>query len=156
MMFWNLLPALGGIGLFLVGMLLMTDGLKALAGARLRDILGRFTKTPFTGAVTGAVTTAAIQSSSATTVAAVGFVASGLLTFPQALGIIFGANIGTTMTGWLVALLGFKLDTGQVMLPVVFVGALLALSGKSGFRPWAGVGRVQLDFHWDRAAQVRA
>ncbi len=129
-MFWNLLPALGGIGLFLVGMLLMTDGLKALAGARLRDILGRFTSTPFTGAVTGAVTTAAIQSSSATTVAAVGFVASGLLTFPQALGIIFGANIGTTMTGWLVALLGFKLDLGQVMLPVVFIGALLALSGR--------------------------
>ena len=129
-MFWNLLPALGGIGLFLVGMLLMTDGLKALAGAKLRDILGRFTSTPFTGAVTGAVTTAAIQSSSATTVAAVGFVASGLLTFPQALGIIFGANIGTTMTGWLVALLGFRLDLGQVMLPVVFIGALLALSGR--------------------------
>ncbi|WP_170608329.1 Na/Pi cotransporter family protein [Ruegeria arenilitoris] len=129
-MLLDILPALGGIGLFLVGMLLMTDGLKALAGARLRDILGRFTSTPFTGAVTGAVTTAAIQSSSATTVAAVGFVASGLLTFPQALGIIFGANIGTTMTGWLVALLGFKLDLGQVMLPVVFVGALLALSSK--------------------------
>ncbi|WP_171236398.1 Na/Pi cotransporter family protein [Ruegeria sp. HKCCA6837] len=129
-MFWNLLPAFGGIGLFLVGMLLMTDGLKALAGARLRDVLSKFTSTPLTGAVTGAVTTAAIQSSSATTVAAVGFVASGLLTFPQALGIIFGANIGTTMTGWLVALLGFKLDLGQAMLPVVFVGALFALSGR--------------------------
>ncbi|CUH49215.1 Na/Pi cotransporter family protein [Ruegeria atlantica] len=127
-MFWNLLPALGGISLFLVGMLLMTDGLKVLAGARLPDILSRFTSTPFTGAITGAVTTAAIQSSGAVTVAAVGFVASGLLTFPQALGIIFGANIGTTMTGWLEALLGFKLDLGQVILPIVFVGVLLALS----------------------------
>ncbi|MEX0301848.1 MAG: Na/Pi cotransporter family protein [Leisingera sp.] len=129
-MYWNLLPALGGIGLFLIGMLLLTGGLKTLAGARLRSILGRFTSTPATGAATGAVTTAAIQSSSATTVAAVGFVASGLLTFPQALGIIFGANIGTTMTGWLVAILGFKLDLGQAMLPVTLLGALLALSGK--------------------------
>lgn len=129
-MYWNVLPALGGIGLFLIGMLLLTGGLKTLAGARLRSILGRFTSTPATGAATGAVTTAAIQSSSATTVAAVGFVASGLLTFPQALGIIFGANIGTTMTGWLVAILGFKLDLGQAMLPVVLLGALLALSGR--------------------------
>ncbi|UWQ85652.1 Na/Pi symporter (plasmid) [Leisingera caerulea] len=129
-MYWNVLPALGGIGLFLIGMLLLTGGLKTLAGARLRSILGRFTSTPATGAATGAVTTAAIQSSSATTVAAVGFVASGLLTFPQALGIIFGANIGTTMTGWLVAILGFKLDLGQAMLPVILLGALLALSGK--------------------------
>ncbi|WP_245596844.1 Na/Pi cotransporter family protein [Leisingera aquimarina] len=129
-MYWNVLPTLGGIGLFLIGMLLLTGGLRTLAGARLRSILGRFTSTPATGAATGAVTTAAIQSSSATTVAAVGFVASGLLTFPQALGIIFGANIGTTMTGWLVAILGFKLDLGQAMLPVILVGALLALSGR--------------------------
>ena len=86
------------------------------------------TSTPTSGAVTGALSTAAIQSSSATTVAAVGFVASGLLTFPSALGIIFGANIGTTLTGWVVAILGFKLHLGQVVLPVIFVGALLKLS----------------------------
>ena len=129
-MYWNLLSALGGVGLFLLGMILLTDGLKAVAGPRLRSMLARFTSTPLSGAVTGALTTAAIQSSSATTVAAVGFVASGLLTFPQAIGIIFGANIGTTMTGWLVALLGFKLDLGQITLPLVFVGALLTLSGK--------------------------
>lgn len=127
-MIFNVLSALGGVGLFLVGMLLLTDGLKALAGRRMRDVLGRFTSTPLSGAVTGTVTTAVIQSSSATTVAAVGFVASGLLTFPQALGIIFGANIGTTLTGWLVAILGFKLDLGQIALPFVFAGAVLRLA----------------------------
>lgn len=127
-MFWNLLSALGGVGLFLVGMLMLTNSLRALAGRGLRNVLARFTSTPLSGAITGAFTTAAIQSSSATTVTAVGFVASGLLTFPQALGVVFGANIGTTLTGWLVALLGFKLDLGQVLLPVVFFGALLMLS----------------------------
>lgn len=98
----------------------------------MRVILGSFTSTPVTGALTGAATTAVVQSSSATTVAAVGFVASGLLTFPQALGIIFGANLGTTLTGWLVAILGFKLDLGQIALPFVFLGAAmkLAFSGR--------------------------
>jgi len=126
----DVLSALGGIGLFLVGMLLLTDGLKALAGQRMKDTLARFTSTPLSGATTGALTTAIVQSSSATTVAAVGFVASGLLTFPQALGIIFGANIGTTFTGWLVAILGFKLDLGQIALPFVFLGAVLRLALK--------------------------
>ncbi|MDX5593295.1 Na/Pi symporter [Pseudovibrio sp. SPO723] len=126
----SFLSALGGIGLFLVGMHLLTSGTRLLAGTSIRSALARFTSTPLSGAVTGAVTTATIQSSSATTVAAVGFVASGLLTFPQALGIIFGANIGTTFTGWIVAVLGFKLDLGEVVLPLVFVGALMMLMGK--------------------------
>ncbi|WP_428651642.1 Na/Pi cotransporter family protein [Roseibium sp.] len=127
-MLLNFLSALGGVGLFLIGMLLLTDGLKALAGRHMREVLAGFTSTPLSGVATGAVTTAVIQSSSATTVAAVGFVASGLLTFPQALGVIFGANIGTTATGWLVAILGFKLDLGQVALPFVFLGAFLRIA----------------------------
>lgn len=127
-MFLSFMSALGGVGLFLIGMLLLTDGLKALAAKRMRDVLSRFTSTPLSGAVTGALTTAVIQSSSATTVAAVGFVASGLLTFPQALGVIFGANVGTTLTGWLVAVLGFKLDLGQIALPFVFFGAIARLA----------------------------
>ncbi|UES40813.1 Na/Pi cotransporter family protein [Roseibium aggregatum] len=127
-MFLSFMSALGGVGLFLIGMLLLTDGLKALAAQRIRDLLSRFTSTPLSGAVTGALTTAVIQSSSATTVAAVGFVASGLLTFPQALGVIFGANVGTTLTGWLVAVLGFKLDLGQIALPFVFFGAIARLA----------------------------
>lgn len=124
----SFLSALGGVGIFLIGMLLLTDGLKAIAGARMRHVLASFTSTPLSGAVTGAVTTAVIRSSSATTVITVGFVASGLLTFPQALGVIFGANIGTTLTGWFVAILGFKLDLGQIALPFVFLGAVLRLA----------------------------
>lgn len=129
-MVWNILSALGGVGIFLVGMLMLTGGLKGLAGRQMREILARFTRTPLSGAVTGALTTAVVQSSSATTVTAVGFVAAGILTFPQALGIIFGANIGTTLTGWMVATLGFKLDLGEAVLPVIFVGAVLHLSGR--------------------------
>jgi phosphate:Na+ symporter len=125
----DIMLALGGVGLFLIGMVMLTEGLRGLAGNALRKVLARFTETPLSGAVTGALTTAAIQSSSATTVTAVGFVGAGLLTFPQALGVIFGANIGTTITGWLVAILGFKLHLGEIVLPLVLVAALLKLFG---------------------------
>ncbi|MBC7144011.1 MAG: Na/Pi cotransporter family protein [Thioclava marina] len=128
-MIWNAVNALGGVGLFLFGMIWLTEGLQGLAGQSLRRVLARFTNTPLSGAVTGAATTALIQSSSATTVTAVGFVSAGLLSFPQALGIIFGANIGTTMTGWLAAILGFKLDLGQITMPLIFLGAFARLFG---------------------------
>jgi phosphate:Na+ symporter len=122
--------AAGGLGLFLVGMIVMTDGLKALAGDAVRGVLMRFTRSPVSGAMTGAATTALLQSSSATTVATVGFVGAGLIAFPNALGIIFGANVGTTITGWLVALLGFNLKLGEVVMPVILIGAILRLFGK--------------------------
>ncbi|MEA3372311.1 MAG: Na/Pi symporter [Campylobacterota bacterium] len=125
-----ILQAVGGLGLFLFGIAVMTDGLRALGGDTMRSALMRFTRSPLSGAITGAVTTAMLRSSSATTVAAVGFVGAGLLTFPQSLGIIFGANIGTTITGWIVALLGFKLKLGSVMLPFVLIGAIMRLFGK--------------------------
>jgi len=128
-MYTSVLTALGGLGLFLLGMQLMTDGLRSFAGNRLRRILQTSTKTPRSGAVTGAVVTALLQSSSATTVATVGFVSAGLMTFPQALGVIFGANIGTTLTGWMVVILGFKLKLGLVSLPLVFIGVLLKIFG---------------------------
>ena len=124
------LQVLGGLGLFLLGMSLMTEGLKALAGGSLRRALARFTRSPTSGAVTGAVTTAVVQSSSITVITAVGFVGARLLTFPQALGVIFGANIGTTITGWIVVLIGFKLSLDGAMLPLIFVGALLHLFGR--------------------------
>jgi phosphate:Na+ symporter len=108
-------------------MIIMTEGLRALPGDTLRHALMRFTHTPLSGAMTGAATTAILQSSSATTVAAVSFVGAGLMSFPAALGIIFGANIGTTITGWLVALIGFKLKIGMLALPFVFIGVLLRL-----------------------------
>lgn len=138
----DLLLAVGGIGLFLLGMLVLTEGLKDLAGDAQRRLLARFTTNPAKGAVAGAVTTAVIQSSSATTITAIGFVGAGLLTFPQALGIIFGANIGTTMTGWLVALIGFKLKLGVIVLPLVLVGALLRMFAHGRLRAtgWALAG----------------
>ncbi|MBR9649562.1 Na/Pi cotransporter family protein [Thalassovita aquimarina] len=129
--------ALGGLGLFLVGMHMLTEGLRGLAGERLRSILQKSTDTPLKGATAGALTTAMVQSSSATTVATVGFVAAGLMTFQQALGVVFGANIGTTITGWLVAIVGFKLDLGLVLMPVVLGGALLQLFAPN---PWKQAG----------------
>lgn len=124
------LKATGGLGIFLLGMIVMTEGLHTLAGDSMRNALMRFTKSPVTGATTGAVVTAILQSSSAITVAAIGFVGAGLMAFPEALGIIFGANIGTTITGWMVALLGFKLNLGTAVLPIILIGVLLKLFTK--------------------------
>jgi len=134
--------AAGGLGLFLLGMVILTEGLRALAGDAVRSAIMRFTHTPLSGAVTGAITTAVLQSSSATTVAAVGFVGAGLIGFPEALGIVFGANIGTTITGWLVTLLGFKLKLGLLVLPLVLLGALMRLFGsaRTGFAGFALAG----------------
>lgn len=129
-MWSGIVQAAGGVGLFLLGMSVMTGGLKAVADDRLRAALTRATRGPVSGVCTGAAATAVLQSSSATTVAAVGFVHAGLLTFSQALTIIFGANIGTTLTGWLVALVGFKLQLGEVVLPLILVGVLLQLAGR--------------------------
>ncbi|MDA0347827.1 MAG: Na/Pi symporter [Verrucomicrobia bacterium] len=121
------LQSLGGLGLFLFGMALMTSGLRRLAGNKMHHWLGKATRTPISGAISGAVTTALVQSSSATTVATVGFVGAGLLTFPQSLGILFGANLGTTITGWMVAVIGFKLKLGTAALPLLFIAAILYL-----------------------------
>ncbi len=137
---WSLI---GGIGLFLLGMAVMTDGLRGLAGDSFRQTLARLTTTTWSGVLTGFVVTALLHSSSATTLMAVGFVGAGLLTFPQAMGIILGANIGTTTTGWLVALLGFKLETRELMLCLLFVGALLRLFGR---RRWALIGMALAGF----------
>jgi len=130
----EILTTLGGLGLFLLGMVVMTEGLKAMAGEALHSWLTRFTSSPSSGALTGTVATAVLQSSSATTVTTVGFVAAGLLTFPQALGIIFGANLGTTVTGWMVAVFGFKLKISAAALPVVFTGAMLRTFGRGHWR----------------------
>lgn len=125
-----ILNAAGGLGLFLLGMALMTEGLRKLAGHRLRQALLRFTRSPASGACTGALATAIVQSSSATTVMTVGFVSAGLLSFQSALGIVLGANVGSTGLGWLVALLGIRLNLEVLMLPLVLVGASLRLLGR--------------------------
>ena len=118
------IAVLGGIGLFLLGMTVMTDGLKALAGSALRTVLGKAAATPLSGAFWGAIITLLVQSSSAVTMTTIGLVSAGLLTFPQALGLVFGANVGTTGTAWLVALIGVRVSLSTYALPMIFVGAL--------------------------------
>jgi phosphate:Na+ symporter len=135
----GLLELFGGLGLFLIGMPFLTEGLKAIAGSVLRQSISRFTKGPVSGALTGAVATALIQSSGAITVMAVGFVGAGVMTFQQALGIIFGANVGTTITGWMVAVLGLQLDLSRIVLPLIFLGSLLRLFGKDRTFAWGSI-----------------
>lgn len=121
---------LGGVGLFLLGMTVMTQGLKALAGSSLRRVLGNAAATPLRGAFWGAVITLLVQSSSATTMTTIGLVSAGLLTFKEGLGLVFGANVGTTGTGWLVALIGVRVSLTAWALPMIFVGALAKLLGR--------------------------
>src|SRR5262245_57056256 len=118
---------LGGVGLFLLGMAVMTDGLKALTGSALRTVLGKAAATPLSGAFWGAIVTLLVQSSSAVTMTTIGLVNAGLLTFPQGLGLVFGANVGTTGTGWLVALIGVRVSLSAYALPMIFIGALAKL-----------------------------
>ncbi|MBN1240776.1 MAG: Na/Pi cotransporter family protein [Gammaproteobacteria bacterium] len=125
---------LGGIGLFLLGMRMMTDGLKLAAGNALKTVLETWTRTNLRAVLAGALITAIVQSSSAATVATVGFVNAGLLTLAQAVWVVFGANVGTTMTGWLVALVGVKLDVARLALPLLGAGMLLRLAGGSSSR----------------------
>lgn len=129
---------LGGIGLFLLGMSLMTDGIRSFAGAALRDVLARFVRGPVTAMFSGAALTVAVQSSSATTLTTIGFVNAGLISFPQAIGVIFGANIGTTSIGWIVSIFGLKLSLSAIALPVIFGGAMLRLLGRGKLAPVGG------------------
>ncbi len=118
---------IGGVGLVLLGMAIMSEGLQALAGDKVKHVLGRFTGNPVTGVLTGTAITSLIHSSSATILATIGFVNAGLLSLPQAIGIIFGANLGTTSTGWIVALVGFKFHISTFTLPLIAVGAFMKL-----------------------------
>ena len=121
------ISVLGGIGLFLLGMTVMTEGLKAVAGSALRAVLGKAAATPLLGSFWGALVTLLVQSSSATTMTTIGLVSAGLLTFQQGLGLVFGANVGTTGTGWLVALIGVRVSLTAAALPMIFAGALIKL-----------------------------
>src|SRR6201981_3441146 len=131
---------LGGVGLFLLGMTVMTGGLKALAGSALRAVLSKAAATPWRGSFWGALVTLLVQSSSATTMTTIGLVSAGLLTFPQGLGLAFGANVGTTGTGSLVALVGVRVSLSAYALPMIFVGALAKLL--AGGRIAAGGGAL--------------
>lgn len=127
----ELLAALvGGLGLFMLGMGMMTDGLKVAAGPALERILSGSTRTRLRALGSGMLVTALVQSSSAVTVATIGFVNAGLLNLGAALWVLFGANVGTTMTGWLVALVGLKFEIEALALPMVGVGVVLRLVGE--------------------------
>ena len=122
---------LGALGMFLYGMNLMSSGLQKAAGDRLRGFLSAMTSNPFKGVMTGLGITTVIQSSSATTVMVVSFVNAGLLTLAQAIGVIMGANIGTTVTAWLVSWLGFKADISILAVPLMLLGFLFSNSKKN-------------------------
>lgn len=129
---------IGGLGLLLIGMSLMTDGLKLAAGNTLRDILALWTNTRGRGLFSGFLITGIVQSSSAVTVATIGFANAGMLSLERAIWVIFGSNVGTTMTAWIVALIGFKLNIEGLALPLVGIGAILKLTGKESRRGSSG------------------
>ncbi|MEE0860238.1 MAG: Na/Pi symporter, partial [Paludibacteraceae bacterium] len=127
-MILQLFTLLGALGMFLYGMNLMSSGLQKTAGDRLRNLLSAITANPFRGVLTGLGITSVIQSSSATTVMVVSFVNAGLLTLVQGISVIMGANIGTTVTAWLVSWLGFKADISILAIPLMALGFILSIS----------------------------
>jgi phosphate:Na+ symporter len=129
--FFDFLKLIGSLSLFLYGMKIMSEGLQKFAGDRLRSILTAMTTNRVTGMLTGILITALIQSSSATTVMVVSFVNAGLLTLAQSIGVIMGANVGTTVTAWIISVFGFKVDIAAFALPMLAVGVPLLFSQKS-------------------------
>ena len=129
--FYDFLKLIGSLGLFLYGMKIMSEGLQKVAGDRLRSILTTMTTNRVTGVLTGVLITALIQSSSATTVMVVSFVNAGLLTLAESISVIMGANIGTTVTAWIISIFGFKVDMAAFALPLLAIALPLIFSGKS-------------------------
>lgn len=132
--FLDFLTLIGGVGLFLYGMKIMSEGLQKAAGDRLRTILSAMTRNRFTGTLTGFLITALIQSSSASTVMVVSFVNAGLMTLAQSMAVIMGANVGTTFTAWVITLFGFKVNIAAFAIPVIGVGVPLLFSKSSRYK----------------------
>ena len=126
----NIFSLVGSLALFLFGMKTMSEGLEKFAGDRLRSILAAMTKNRVMGVLTGLLITALIQSSSATTVMVVSFVNAGLMTLGQSIGVIMGANIGTTVTAWIISAVGFKVNIAAFAIPLLAIGMPLIFSGK--------------------------
>src|SRR5574344_791825 len=127
----NCFSLLGSLGLFLFGMKIMSEGLQKFAGDRLRNILAAMTRNRVMGVLTGILITALIQSSSATTVMVVSFVNAGLMTLAQSIGVIMGANIGTTVTAWIISAIGFKVNIAAFALPLLAIGIPLIFNSES-------------------------
>ena len=134
--FTDILTLLGALGLFLYGMKVMSDALLELAGDRMRSILSTTTSNRYFAVLTGFTITAVIQSSSATTLMVISFTNAGLLTLREAIGVIMGANIGTTVTAWLISIFGFKVSISAMALPLVGLGFLLTLFKKKHYQHW--------------------
>jgi phosphate:Na+ symporter len=135
----DFLTMIGAMGLFLYGMKLMSEALQKVAGSKLRNFLAAMTSNRVTGVITGISITAIIQSSSATTVMIVSFVNAGLLTLTESAGVIMGANIGTTVTAWIIAILGFKVKMSFLSLPIIGIGFPLIFSKKTQNQSWGEV-----------------
>ncbi|MDR1881071.1 MAG: Na/Pi cotransporter family protein [Tannerellaceae bacterium] len=134
--FFDFLTLVGALGVFLYGMKIMSEGLQKVAGDKLRGILSVMTTNRFTGVLTGILITALIQSSSATTVMVVSFVNAGLLNLTQSIGVIMGANVGTTVTAWIISLFGFRVDISLFALPLIGLCIPLIFSGNSKRKSW--------------------
>ena len=133
---WEFIQIVGALSFFVYGMKMMSDGIQRAAGAQLRNILRTMTKNRFLGVFTGFLTTAMVQSSSATTVMTVSFVNAGLLTLVESAGVMMGANIGTTITGWLVAFLGFKVKLNLLSIPLFAFGVPMLFSNRGKVKYW--------------------
>ncbi len=137
---WGLfrfLVLIGSLGMFIYGMKIMSEGLQQAAGSRLRNLLGSITSNRFKGVLTGFGITSIVQSSSVTTVMTVSFVNAGLMTLVQSAGVMMGANIGTTITGWLINIFGFKVSIGSYALVFIAIGAPFLFLGKKKMKAWA-------------------
>ena len=144
MEFAELLKLIGALGLFIYGMMVMSEGIQKMAGARMQSILGSITSNRFKGIITGFFTTTLIQSSSATTVMIVSFVNAGLLSLRQAIGVIMGANIGTTMTAWLIVIFGFsKFSMGSYVFPILAFGVPFLFINRGN---WKNLGAFLVGF----------
>ena len=136
---FELFKLVGALGFFIYGMKVMSDGIQKVAGSKMRSILSKMTSNRFLGVATGFMITALLQSSSATTVMIVSFVNAGLLTLVESIGVIMGANVGTTITAWLISLLGFKVKISAIALPIIAFGFPMMFSSKSNVKAWAEV-----------------
>ena len=133
-MFLSILTLIGALGMFLYGMNMMSSGLQKAAGDGLRRFVASMTSNPLKGVTTGLGVTAVIQSSSATTVMVVSFVNAGILTLTQAIGVIMGANIGTTFTAWIISLFGFSADISILAVPLMAIGFVMGNAGEFAAR----------------------
>jgi phosphate:Na+ symporter len=137
--FLGFLNLIGSLGFFIYGMKVMSEGIQKVAGTKMRQILRSMTSNRFKGVLTGFALTALVQSSSATTVLVVSFVNAGLLALVESIGVIMGANIGTTITAWLISIIGFKVKIANYALPIIAIGFPLLFMSKSKTKSWAEV-----------------